>query len=133
MPHIRATTLLALCALAPAAAAQTVIVDTVFDAVDFGGGRTIDDLPGPDGRISFREALIATDNTPGPQTVAFAIPIDQFYWSGDKAMLENDGGTFVVHDDETIIDFTTQTDFTGDGAVDTLDVLAFLNAWSAGC
>jgi len=122
MPHIRATTLLALCALAPAAAAQTVTVDTVLDAVDFGGGRTIDDLPGPDGRISFREALIATDNTPGPQTVAFAIPIDQFYWSGDKAMLENDGGTFVVHDDETIIDFTTQTDFTGDTNPDGMEV-----------
>ena len=25
------------------------------------------------------------------------------------------------------------TDFNGDGAVDTIDVLAFLNAWAAGC
>ena len=32
------------------------------------------DLPGPDGRVSFREACTAANNTTGPQTIAFAIP-----------------------------------------------------------
>jgi hypothetical protein len=34
--------------------AQTVTVDTVEDVADFGGAPTVADLPGPDGRVSFR-------------------------------------------------------------------------------
>ncbi len=100
--------------MAASAAAQTVTVDTARDGVDFGGAQRIGDLPGPDGRVTFREALIATNNTPGPQTIAFAVPQNEWWWSNVKAMLENDGGTFVVSDDETTIDFMTQTAFTGD-------------------
>ncbi|MCC7387249.1 MAG: hypothetical protein IT431_00625 [Phycisphaerales bacterium] len=114
MTHSVALTVLALGALSGTAAGQTVTVDTARDVVDFGGALRVDDLPGPDGRVSFREALMATDNTPGPQTVAFAVPQDEWWYSGVKAMLENDGGTFVVSDDETAIDFMTQTAFTGD-------------------
>ena len=106
--------LLASCGIVGSARAQTVTVDTARDIVDFGGARMVDDLPGPDGRVSFREALTATNNTPGPQTIAFAVPRDEWWYSNVKAMLENDGGTFVVSDDETTIDFMTQTDFTGD-------------------
>jgi hypothetical protein len=102
------------CFCAACATAQTVTVDTARDIVDFAGAQQIADLPGPDGRVSFRESLMATNNTPGPQTVAFAVPQDEWWYSNVKAMLENDGGTFVVSDDETTIDFMTQTEFTGD-------------------
>ena len=90
-------------------------VSTIQDVVDFGGAQRMDDLPGPDGRVSFREALIAVNNTPGPQTVAFNIPPED--WDplfGDEAVLRLENGLFLVTDDETTIDFTTQTAFTGD-------------------
>jgi hypothetical protein len=106
--------ILTISALAGSVIAQTVTVDTAADTVDFGGARMVADLPGPDGRVSFREALMATNNTTGPQTVAFAVPQNEWWYSNVKAMLENDGGTFVVSDDETTIDFMTQTAFTGD-------------------
>ena len=48
-----------------------VTVDTNNDIVDFGGSRLIGDLPGPDGLISLREALIATNNTSGADEIGF--------------------------------------------------------------
>ncbi|HZW08741.1 MAG TPA: GC-type dockerin domain-anchored protein [Phycisphaerales bacterium] len=122
MPCKSPLALVLACGLCAGAAAQTVTVDTARDIVDFGGAQTIDDLPGPDGRVSFREALMATDNTPGPQTVAFAVPRDEWWYSDVKAMLENDGGSFVVEGDETTIDFLTQVDFTGDTNADGREV-----------
>lgn len=62
--------------IAGSATAQTVTVDTARDDVDFGGARMVADLPGPDGRVSFREAPMATDYEPGPQTIAFALAAD---------------------------------------------------------
>jgi hypothetical protein len=90
-------------------------VSTVQDIVDFGGAQRIEDLPGPDGLVSFREALIAANNTPGPQTVAFNIPPERWEppWLGE-AMLRLENGLFPVTDDETTLDFATQTAFTGD-------------------
>ncbi len=113
---LRATWLgLSLClALGATAHAETVYVNTVEDVVDFQGARRVADLPGPDGRISFREAIYAADNTPGPQTIGFRIPQDQWWLYNDRAILRLEDGTFVLWEDETTVDFTTQTDFTGD-------------------
>ena len=67
-----------LAAIGAAAAApalpQTVTVTTTQDDSDFGGAMQVSDLPGPDGRVSFRVAATAANNTPGPQTNAFAVP-----------------------------------------------------------
>jgi hypothetical protein len=60
--------------------AQTITVTTLtdfadppFDADDVCSPTgTISDLPGTDGFISLREAIIAANNTPGPQTITFA-------------------------------------------------------------
>ena len=48
------------------AGATTVTVTTSTDVIDIDGATgTITDLPGPDGIVSFSEAMIATNNTPG--------------------------------------------------------------------
>lgn len=83
------------------------------DVSDFGGAQTVADLPGPDGHVSLREAVTAANNTSGPQTITFAIPVSE--WSPiytDRALivLEN---FVMVSDDETTLDFTTQVAFTG--------------------
>lgn len=48
-----------------------VEVNTVSDVVDFGGSQMIADLPGADGEISLREAIIATNNTAGFDHIQF--------------------------------------------------------------
>lgn len=89
-------------------------VNTTQDVVDFGGAQRLDDLPGPDGRISFREAVLAVNHTPGPQTIAFNIPPDDWGIDPHQALLALEQGAFFVTDDDTTLDFTTQTAFTGD-------------------
>ncbi len=93
--------------------AQRITVDLALDDfVDFGGAQTFDDLPGPDGRITFREAVIAANNTKGPQKIEFAVPKSDWpLWNRVLVHLED---TIYVADDETTIDFSTQTAFTGD-------------------
>ncbi|MBI3244907.1 MAG: right-handed parallel beta-helix repeat-containing protein [Deltaproteobacteria bacterium] len=61
------------------ASAQTITVTTLTDSADppFDGDSVcpagvIGDLPGADGEVSLREAIIAANNTPGPQTITFA-------------------------------------------------------------
>src|SRR5262249_54855210 len=77
-------TLLMVCGLAfggfaPPALARTIIVTTLddsagppFDADSLCGAGTINDLPGVDGQVSLREAIIAANNTPGADTITFA-------------------------------------------------------------
>ena len=70
---------LAVMVLGTPARAQTVTVTTAADDIDIDSyNGTIDDLPGPDGKVSFSEAMIATNNTPGHQTVGFAIPQNEW-------------------------------------------------------
>lgn len=110
--------LLVLAILAAPAAAQTITVDTSADDVDVDWtSATLADLPGPDGRISLSEALIASNHTPGHQTIAFNIP--QSDWTMQwlhpgKAVLTTGIGYFWVATDPVTIDGTTQTAFTGD-------------------
>jgi len=104
-----------LLALAAPAAGQTVTVDLALDDfMDFGGAQTVADLPGPDGHVTFREAVTAVNNTPGPQTIAFAIPTSE--WSifyADRALIRLENMLYLSAPDTTI-DFRTQTAFTGD-------------------
>lgn len=98
-----------------AVSAQTVYVDTSDDVVDFGGLQQVADLPGPDGKISLPEAGLASDNTPGVQTIGFHIPqsdwqFQQFF--PGRAVLRPFLGFRVF--DTAILDATTQTAFTGD-------------------
>ncbi|HEX5009551.1 MAG TPA: hypothetical protein VFY71_04045 [Planctomycetota bacterium] len=112
-------------ALTAGATAQTLTVTTVEDAVDFAAPQTVLQLPGPDGKVSFREALTAANNTPGPQTVTFAIPKSEWWLLTDVALLKQEHGIFPVQDDATTIDFTTQTAFTGDTNPDGSEVGIF--------
>jgi hypothetical protein len=97
-----------------AVAEDVIVVTTLEDDVDFGGAQEVDDLPGPDGAVSFREAVIAANNTLGPQTITFNIPQDEWWLYADRAILRLENGLFHITDDDTTVDFTTQTDFTGD-------------------
>lgn len=93
---------------------ETVTVDTVNDTVDFGGAQQVGDLPGLDGRVSFREACLAANHTAGPQTIEFAIPQAEWWLYADRAILRQEDGLFLLSDDETTVDFSSQTVFTGD-------------------
>jgi hypothetical protein len=51
-----------------------IIVNTTSDVADFNDPQQISDLPGPDGHVSLREAIIAANNTVGSQVIGFKIP-----------------------------------------------------------
>ena len=104
--------------IGPLALAQTITVDiedaSIFDVPDTA---TVADLPGPDGHISFGEAMVASNNTPGRQTVAFAIPTSEWthypQWYPGLAVIFGWVPNMSANDEVTI-DGTTQTAFTGD-------------------
>jgi parallel beta-helix repeat protein len=90
-----------------------IIVNTTSDVLDFSDLQQVGDLPGPDGLVTLREAMIAANNTSGAQLIAFNIPTD---YSG----LED--GVFTIRpssilpelsDNGTFIDGSTQTAFSG--------------------
>ena len=93
---------------------ETVTVTTLNDVSDFSGNQQVADLPGPDGRVSFREAVNAANNTTGPQTIAFAIPVSEFWLLSDVALLKLEEGTFFLRDSGTTVDFSTQAVNIGD-------------------
>ena len=101
---------------AGAASGQTITVNwSQDDWVDFGGQQQVSDLPGPDGHLTFSEAVFAANNTPGPQTIAFAVPRADWWtlFGNDVCYFRHELMNYVSGDDTTI-DFTTQTAFTGD-------------------
>jgi hypothetical protein len=105
--------------------AQSITVTTLNDMSDTGLGVLVGNLPGPDGVVSFREAVLAANNTPGPQTIEFAIPESEF-WTGDGvALLRLENGLWYVTGDETTIDFSTQTSNIGDTNPTGLEVGVF--------
>jgi len=96
---------------------QVITVTTVNDVVDFAPPQTAGQLPGPDGVVSFREAVIASNNTPAAQTIEFAVPQSEFWpLFPNLAMLrvENSPGGFVLTHDGITIDFASQTRRVGD-------------------
>lgn len=115
-PLVRfALALLALSGAAGLAGAQTIFVDTSNDVVDFGGAQQVANLPGPDGRVSLPEAGLASDNTPGVQTIGFHIPQNEWLFQQffpGRAVLRPFLGFRVF--DTVILDATTQTAFTGE-------------------
>ncbi len=94
---------------------QVIVVNDAPDIADFAGGRTVADLPGPDGRVTFREAVIAANNTPGAQSIHFNIPQAR-WWSlfPECATVLANYDAFIITDDSTTIDGRSQTAFTGD-------------------
>jgi len=106
--HRLITTFL-LAAFAAATQAQTVTVTTLNDISDAGVT-----LPGPDGRVSFREAVEYVNNTPGPQTIEFAIPESEFWLVDDAALLRLEDGPWSLTDDGTTLDFASQATNIGD-------------------
>jgi hypothetical protein len=93
---------------------ETVTVTTLDDVSDFSGLQQVSDLPGPDRRVSFREAVTAANNTPGAQTIAFAIPPAEFWLVPDVGLLRLEQGAFFLNDSGTTVDFSTQTANMGD-------------------
>jgi hypothetical protein len=97
---------------APAQVGPTITVDTTSDVVDFGASQTVADLPGPDGQTSLREAAIASTNTAGPETIAFAIPTSDPGFTGDGFVIRIDPASpaeeLTIGDNATTIDATTQ-------------------------
>ncbi|MFG0283067.1 MAG: right-handed parallel beta-helix repeat-containing protein, partial [Phycisphaerales bacterium JB039] len=107
------------CVGASSAPAQVITVDIIDDIIDIDPATaTMADLPGPDGHISLSEALIASNNTPGHQTIGFAIPESQWTYLPwlypGRAVLHTVVGFYWRSYDEVTIDGTTQTAFTGD-------------------
>ena len=95
--------------------AQTITVTTSADVSDVGSSAVIADLPGPDGVVSFREALLVSDNEFGHQTIGFAIPQSDWYLPNIYPGLVLLQGSFSFSASEPVtIDGTTQTAFTGD-------------------
>jgi hypothetical protein len=111
--------LVALTPLAPTEAA-TITVTTTSDLADFGGAHTSADLPGPDGVTSLREAIVAANNSSGPDTIIFNIPLSDpgfgAYGFAGQFVIVIEGDPLLVTDDATTIDGRTQTAFSG-GAV----------------
>jgi hypothetical protein len=112
---------------------QTITVDISADIIDVDPDTsTVADLPGPDGHISFSEAMIASNNTPGRQTIGFAIPANlwtylDWYFPG-RAVVHTVVGFYWRVYDEVTIDGTTQTAFTGDTNPDGWEVVLWGSA-----
>jgi len=90
-----------------------IIVNTTSDADDFGGDKQIADLPGPDGIVSLREAIIASNHTPGPQVISFNIPVSDPGFNGQVFTINPLSLMNAIDDDGTTIDGSSQTFFTG--------------------
>lgn len=105
---------LPLAGAAASASGETITVTTLEDVRDFGGAQRVANLPGPDGLVSFGEAVEAANNEPGPQRIHFAIPTSQYWLDPSIALLKLEIGPFILRGDATTIDFRTQTDFAGD-------------------
>ena len=93
---------------------ETITVTTLNDVSDFSGPQQVSDLPGLDGRVSFREAVTAANNTAGGQTIAFAVPVAEFWLDTSVALLKLEQDAFFLTDSGTTIDFSTQTANIGD-------------------
>jgi hypothetical protein len=102
--------------------AQTIFVTTVADVVDFAAPQTILQLPGADGKVSMREAAIAANNTAGAQTIGFHVPAGQWGTGTLGPVIINKAASFPISGDDTTVDGTTQTAFTGDTNPDGMEV-----------
>lgn len=121
-----------LVSLASPVMAQSITVTTTANEVDIPIGAVIADLPGPDGVVSFREALRVSDNEPGRQTIGFEIPEDRWYLPDIFPGLVILQGATMSASQPVIIDGTTQTAFTGDTNAEGHEVLLPLQTYLNG-
>lgn len=109
--------------------AQTITVNTGLDPIDIDPATaTLADLPGPDGVVSMSEAMIVSNNTPGRQTIAFAVPPAEWQWQGlypGRAVIWTSYSMYWTAYDPVIIDGTTQTAFTGNTNAAGAEVMLF--------
>jgi parallel beta-helix repeat protein len=91
-----------------------IIVTTTSDAADFNETQQVSDLPGSDGLVSLREAIIAANNTIGPQVIGFNIPISDPGFDGNVFVIQPFYQLPVLSGGFTTINGITQTNFTGD-------------------
>ncbi|RMG53921.1 MAG: VCBS repeat-containing protein, partial [Acidobacteria bacterium] len=94
--------------------AAAIVVNTTRDAMDVPATASVDDLPGSDGLVSLREAIVAANNTPGPQDIVFHIPRSDPGFDGRVFRLELTSALPQLRGGGTVIDGSTQTPFTGD-------------------
>jgi hypothetical protein len=92
---------------------STIVVNSTSDVEDFGGAQQVGNLPGPDGLITLREAITASNNTAGAQTITFRIPTSDPGLTGDSFWIFVENSPLFIRDDATTIDGTTQVAFTG--------------------
>lgn len=120
-----------------AATAATIVVTTNQDVIDapfttanFCGTGTVADLPGADGKVSLREAIIAANNTPGQHSITFAPSLN----SSVIKLTTAPGSLFLCGGHTTIngdIDGNDTPDVTVDGtpgiAIDVINVVSSHN------
>ncbi|MCK6561980.1 right-handed parallel beta-helix repeat-containing protein [candidate division KSB1 bacterium] len=91
-----------------------IIVTTTSDLADFDGGQQVSDLPGPDGLVSLREAIIAANNTAGPNVIGFNISTSDAGFDGSVFTIQPHPAQLPeLLDDGTIVDGASQSAFTG--------------------
>lgn len=93
--------------------AADIMVNTTLDASDFGGAHQVADLPGTDGLISLREAIVAGNNTVGPQVIGFNIPTSDDGFDGTAFTIRPLSELPPLSGGSTTIDGTTQSAFSG--------------------
>ncbi|MBN1997918.1 right-handed parallel beta-helix repeat-containing protein [candidate division KSB1 bacterium] len=118
---------------------EEIFVTTSFDSMDFGfeygNVFTTQSLPGPDGLVSLREAIIAANKTPGPQIIGFRIPKSDPGFNGTVFVLKNGyyEGIRREYDalagNETTINGETQTAFTGNTNPSGPEILLTSDSW----
>ena len=91
-----------------------IVVNSTLDQADIAGAQQLDDLPGADGLVTLREAIMAANNTAGPQVIAFNIPTTDSGYDGATFTIRPSFELWALTDDGTTIDGSTQTAFTGD-------------------
>lgn len=95
-------------------AAAPIVVTTTRDDMDVPANAQISQLPGSDGQVSLREAIVAANNTPGPQEIVFNIPRSDPGFTGTVFQLQPTAPLPEISGGGTTINGPSQTLFTGD-------------------
>jgi hypothetical protein len=100
----------------PSASAQQpaiITVTTTAKVIDFAGAQQVGNLPGPDGKVSVWEAVIAANNTSGGQVIHFNIPTSDSGYNASLNQFELEpplvwDEQLILTDNGTILDGSTQ-------------------------
>jgi internalin A len=85
---------------------EEVVVDTLSDVADGDTSSTgaLQIAPGADGVISLREAIAAANNTPGPNTITFAVSGSITLTAELPSLIDGTGGTWIDGGDQIVLD-----------------------------